>query len=125
MNPKGIVTYVDSYWIRYGVPEESDSFTGSLIGKYLFFSKNQNTLKELCEHEISEHDFKVAKVSFNANNGEYVCCLYWTGGERKHELRDRYQHRKDVKYRYWKTNADTRAGRYSKQFKQTPTTGQT
>ncbi len=113
-----IVICVDDYWIRFGNPRQSSSFIGDLIGKYLFFCKNQETLIKLCEYEIIKHNFEIAKVSTNANNGEYVCCLYWADDKRKYELANRYKYREDIKYRYWKSNADTRAGKYSKQYLQ-------
>ena len=111
-------TQQDKYWIRFGDPAQSSSFTGCLAGKYLFFCTNQNTLLKLCEYEITNHNFNVAKVSTNPNNEEYVCCIYWTDDKRKYELANRYKHRKDIKYRYWKSNEDTRSNKYSQQFKQ-------
>lgn len=118
VNVQPLVICADDYWIRFGNPKQSSSFTGNLAGKYLFFCKNQDTLKKLCEYEINKHGFEIAKVSKNGNNGEYVCCLYWINDNRKYELANRYKHRKDIKYRYWKSNADTRAGKYSKQYLQ-------
>ena len=115
MSDKNIL-YKDAYWIRFGNPKQSSSFTGYLEGKYLFFCSNQETLIELAKDEIENHGFNTAKVSVSASNGEYVCCLYWTDSDRKHELADRYGDKKDIKYRYWKANVDTRAGKYSKQY---------
>lgn len=104
------------FWIRFGLPEQSDSFLGILSGKYLFFSEDQEKLLTLCRHEIENHGFKVAKVATNPRSGEYACCLYWTDDKRKHELGERYKNTEGIKYRYWKSNADTRAGKYSEQF---------
>ena len=110
-------TEQDDYWIRFGNPKESSSHTGNQGGKYLFFCENRKTLLELCAYEIRNHGFKFAKVSTNARNKDYVCCLYWEDGSRKYELAGRYKKRKDIKYRYWKSNEDTRAGKYSKEYK--------
>jgi len=115
---KSIQIHSDNYWIRFGIPKQSSSFTGSLAGKYLFFCTDQEILKKLAEYEITKHNFNIAKVSVDATNGKYVCCLYWINDNRKHELANRYKHRQDIKYRYWKSNADTRAGKYSKQYLQ-------
>lgn len=107
----------DDYWIRFGDPGESSSFTGSQGGKYLFFSKYQNALLAMAEYEIWEHGFECAKVSKEARQDDYVLCLYWEDDQRKQELLERYGGRDDIKYRWWKSNADTRAGKYSDQHK--------
>ena len=106
----------DKYWIRFNNPKESSSHEGNQAGKYLFFCENQKTLLDLCEYEIKNHGFMFAKVSKNPKNKDYVCCLYWTDHDRRYELAGRYKQRKDIKYRYWKSNADTRAGKYSKEY---------
>jgi len=111
-----ISTHNDGWWIRFNDPKQSSSYTGNQTGKYLFFCKNQETLLKLCKHEITEHGFIYAKVSTNANDNDYVCCLYWMDDSRKHELAQRYRQREDIKYRYWKSNADTLAGKYSKNY---------
>ncbi len=111
-----ISTHNDGWWIRFNDPKQSSSHTGSQTGKYLFFCENQETLLKLCKYEIAEHGFIYAKVSTNANNNDYVCCLYWMDDSRKYELAQRYGQRKDIKYRYWKSNADTLAGKYSKEY---------
>ena len=115
LNKVSIKVSVDSYWIRFGVPSQSSSFTGDCGGKYLFFSTDQQTLQDICEYEISNHGFEVAKVSTEPSNSDYVCCLYWSDDTRKQELSSRYRCREDIKYRYWKSNADTIARKYSKQ----------
>jgi len=106
----------DNFWIRFGSKYQTSSFTSNLKGKYLIFSKNQNLLLDICRDEIENHDFEAAKVSTSPRNHEYVCCLYWHDDRRKHELAKRYGANSELKYRYWKSNADTRAGKYSKQF---------
>ena len=106
----------DNYWIRFGKREQSSSFSGTLAGKYLIFSKNQKLLLDICETEIKQHRFEVAKVSVIPRHNEYVCCLYWDSDERKFELAQRYKNNPELKYRYWKSNADTRAGKYSDKF---------
>jgi hypothetical protein len=111
-----IVIQKDDWWIRFNDPKQSSSYTGTQIGKYLFFCKDQKTLLHLCTYEITEHGFIYAKVSTTAANGDYVCCLYWKDASRKYELAKRYKSRQDIKYRYWKSNADTLAGKYSQKY---------
>lgn len=103
-------------WLRVGEPTQSSSFQGDLDGKYLFFSENQQLLMLLVESEIIRHGFQVAKVVKNPRGKEYVACLYWHNPLRREELRKRWGNHPDIKYRYYKTNADTRAGKYSEQF---------
>lgn len=108
------------YWIRFGNPKESSSHTGNQGGKYLFFCESQKALLDICRYEIENHGFEFAKVSTNARDKDYVCCLYWKDDSRKHELAERYKKRRDIKYRYWKSNKDTRAGKYSKKYNDNP-----
>jgi len=97
----------DEYWIRFGDPKQSSSFTGNLEGKYLFFCFKQKTLINLIKDEITNHGFKVGKVSIYSRN-DYVACLYWFSDERKWELLERYKNRPEIVYRFWKSNNQTR-----------------
>lgn len=115
---KAIEMTGDKYWMRFGDPEQSSSHTGNLAGKYLFFSQDKQLLINTAITEIREHDFEVAKISQNPRSGDFVLCLYWHDDSRRYELKDRYRGMQEViRYRWWKSNADTRAGKYSKQFK--------
>ena len=116
MGENELVTRIDDYWIRFGNPKQSYSFTGNLSGKYLFFCENRDRLCELAKNEIKNNNFEVAKVSKHANNGDYVLCLYWHDDSRKRELHDKYMRDTDLKYRWWKSNSDTRNGKYSQQY---------
>ena len=90
---------------------------GDITGKYLFFSSDVKVLKLIARTEIREHGFKMAKWSKEARGKDHVLCLYWTDDSRKHELAGRYKAMANVRYRYWKSDADTRAGKYSDQFR--------
>lgn len=104
-------------WLRVGEPDQSSSFNGDLDGKYLFFSKSQDLLIYVIETEILEHGFEVGKVIADVAYGQdYVACLYWHNPDRKDELAKRWGKNPKLRYRYYKTNADTRAGKYSQQF---------
>jgi len=46
----------------------------------------------------------------------YVLCLYFKDDSRKHELARRNEQEYKVKYRYWKSDEDTRKGQYSEEF---------
>lgn len=104
----------DAYWTRFGDPEQSSSFYGDWDGKYLFFSDNRQLLLSIAVDEIKEWGFKDAKVSIKPNKSDYVLCLYWRDDERGYELMNRHGHNSELRYRWWKSNADTRAGKYSK-----------
>lgn len=86
-----------------------------LRGKYLFFSTDRKLLVEIAKAEIGLHGFHYAKVSNNPW-GEDVLCLYSEDDSRKTELADRYADKPNLRYRYWKSNADTEAGKYSEEF---------
>lgn len=116
MEDNKLITKIDSTWIRFGTPKESSSFTGHLAGKYLFFSKSQQELADVASNEILNYNFDVAKISKHASGGDYVLCLYWGNDSRKRELYERYEGNQNLKYRWWKSNRDTRAGKYSQQF---------
>jgi hypothetical protein len=104
-------------WLRTGKFYETYLGTQSMLdGKYLFFSKDKKKLISLIEDEILNHGFNTAKIINEPKGIDYVACLFWTGDERKYELADRYKGSSDIKYRYYKSNADTMAGKYSKQF---------
>lgn len=106
----------DDPWLRIGEPTQSSSFMGDLDGKYLFFSDDPELLMQIMEDEIENHGFEVAKVIKEPRGTEHVACLYWHNPDRKHELAERYANTPNLKYRYYKTNADTRARKYSNQF---------
>jgi hypothetical protein len=103
-------------WLRVGDKYESSSAHGHLDGKYLFFCEEIEPLKRLLEYEIKNHGFCVGKVIEYPRGKDYVACLYWTGDDRKYELAERYRDSINIKYRYYKKNSDTLAGKYSEQF---------
>jgi hypothetical protein len=112
-----IETTVDSYWIRFGDPKQSSSFYGDHAGKYLIFSDDQETLIAIAKDEIENFGFHDAKVSVRPNNKDYVLCLYWCDDQRGYELLTRYGNKEHVRYRWWKSNHDTRAGKYSQEHR--------
>lgn len=107
MKVKAAPTIMTSSWIWIGDVERGDEFNGDENGKYLFFSNDQNRLIEIATIEVKHNDFILAKVAMNPRDEEYVLCLYWYDDSRKDEFVGKYP---EVKYRYWKNNAATRAG---------------
>ena len=105
------------YWEYIEADDWTNAELREIVGKYLFFSKDRQLLLDIARAEIDESGFRIAKVSTSANGGDFVLCLYWTDDERKWELAEKYGKSKTVKYRYWKSDEDTRNGVYSEQFK--------
>jgi len=96
--------------------ESLDDF--GITGKYLFFHKNPKILAKVAKEEIIHNKFDVAKINNKllGTSTEYVLCLYYTDDSRKNELAKKYQEKNDIHYRYWKSDEDTRKGKYSKEF---------
>jgi hypothetical protein len=113
-----VISSCDGYWEWF---ERSDApvIPYEITGKYLFFSGNRDLLIEIAINELENNGFYFAKTPMSGitpASGEYVLCLYYKDDSRKHELAKKYRGRNDLKYRYWKSDSDTLAGKYSKQF---------
>ena len=102
-------------WIYITDIKNRKEIAKDITGKYLFFHQDQQALIDIAKEEIENNGFKIAKVSL-FSDGEHVLCLYWQNDQRKHELKDKYRNREDVKYRYWKSDEDTRCGKYSQHY---------
>ena len=113
-----VISSCDGYWEWF---ERSDApvIPYEITGKYLFFSGNRDLLIEIAINELENNGFHFAKTPMSGitpASGEYVLCLYYKDDSRKHELAKKYRGRNDLKYRYWKSDSDTLAVKYSKQF---------
>ena len=113
-----VISSCDGYWEWF---ERSDApvIPYEITGKYLFFSVNRDLLIEIAINELENNGFHFAKTPMSGitpASGEYVLCLYYKDDSRKHELAKKYRGRNDLKYRYWKSDSDTLARKYSKQF---------
>lgn len=104
----------DEYWTFVSRPISRDDHL--IAGKYLLFSSDRERLLTIATDEIERNGFRLAKVSKEAVGGEHVLCLYYYDDSRKHELASKYRNVSGLKYRYWKSDADTMAGKYSKEF---------
>ena len=108
-------TVFDGYWMWFLSTEKPPY---RITGKYLFFSNLKFKLVEIAINELENYGFHHAKVNDKLLEGqtEYVLCLYYQDDSRKRELAERNDHEYGVKYRYWKSDADTLSGKYSKEF---------
>jgi hypothetical protein len=106
----------DRYWTWISRPISRENSFPFITGKYLFFSSDRKKLLAVARDEIEHNEFRLAKVSKKAIGGEHVLCLYYSDDSRKNELAERYRNLPELKYRYWKSDADTMAGKYSKEF---------
>jgi len=105
----------DGFWL-WLIGEKKPNY--QIIGKYLFFSSDEDKLIEIATNEIEKHGFHEAKVNMNLLKGqtEHVLCLYYKDDSRKYELAERNREEYGVKYRYWKSDEATLRGQYSKEF---------
>lgn len=87
-----------------------------ITGKYLFFSYNRDLLIDIAVAELDSGSFHYAKIDLPRPDKEYVLCLYYQDDSRKYELARKYKNRPQIKYRYWKSNEETRLGKYSEEF---------
>jgi hypothetical protein len=113
-----VIGICDGYWEWFERPDIT-AIPYRITGKYLFFSRNRELLVEIAVDELENGGFHQAKTHMAEiipPSGEYVLCLYYKDDNRKYELAKKYQNRIKLKYRYWKSDDDTLAGKYSKQF---------
>jgi len=87
-----------------------------ITGKYLFYHTNLDVLEKIARDEIENNGFDVAKISTKPNYKDHVLCLYYKNDSRKDEFAKKYQGKNGIQYRYWKSDEDTKKGKYSKQF---------
>lgn len=99
--------------------EHEKPYHGTL-GKYLFFSDDKEELKRLAKEILSNYNLYSAKVPKSdepkpSSGFGFVLCVYDSKSRFKSELRQ-FADEEKIKYRYWKSDADTLRGKYSKQF---------
>lgn len=112
---KNVVAIEDGYWSWF---IRKDKPPYEITGKYLFFSGDREKLIAIAVDELENNGFHQAKTNLEGKNlnPEYVLCLYYKDDSRKYELAKKYSNVGGIKYRYWKTDKDTLAGKYSEQF---------
>ena len=111
-----VSSFCDDYW-EWFVRSETAPY--EITGKYLFFSVNRDLLVDIAVEELEKGGFHQAKTHMAdviPPTGEYVLCLYYKDNSRRDELAAKYRNRPELNYRYWKSDEDTRAGKYSKEF---------
>lgn len=105
----GYWTYVEN---KFTSENERKKIYDDITGKYLFFSKDSDVLLKIALNELN-NGFDVAKFNTKKEKKDHVLCIYYKDDSRKQEFVGKY---KDVAYRYWKSDEDTRNGVYSQQF---------
>lgn len=100
-------------WLHIYSDDYSTEMGNSIKGKYLFFSKNRESLISILEKEITKHGFFYGKISLvdAKGDGSSVLCLYWKDESREQELSFRY-----IRRVHWKSDEETKNGIYSKSF---------
>lgn len=111
---KNVDSSIDEYWEFFS--RTKVKISDDISGKYLFFSKDRNALRQIAIDEIEKYNFYTAKVSVPSRNTDFVLCLYYKDDSRKKELYARYAKLANVKYRHWKSDFDTAVGNYSQQY---------
>jgi hypothetical protein len=114
-------TVETTYW-TWTKNEETGVKPGEVIGKYLFFSDDKALLQKTGEEILSEHGLPHMKISADRNAGAdegfgYVLCVYSKDSSLRNELKQKEV--PGLNYRFFKTDDATRAGIYSKNYKDT------
>lgn len=112
----GVTRISDGYWEHFRAPLPPPY---RITGKYLFIAADRDLLVGIALEELSTGSFHHAKTHLAEvvpPSGEYVLCLYYADDSRKIELKQKYGRRPGLKYRFWKSNAATRARQYSEEF---------
>ena len=91
---------------------------GGNTGKFLIFSLERDVLCRIAKDEVSNGGFNRAKVILEEGKigTDYVLCLYARDNSRLDNMRKKYGQRADIRFKNWKSDEDTRAGKYSPQF---------
>jgi hypothetical protein len=108
----------DGYWEWYVRKDITEQERMAITGKYLFFSPNRNLLVDTAMDELRYHGFKTAKIILTdgRRGTDFVLCLYGEDDSRKHELAARHKGTTALKYRYWKSDEETRREAERKEF---------
>lgn len=107
--------YCDDHWEWFLTTKQPPY---EITGKYLFFSHDRDLLLGIAIQELQSGMFHLAKIPIDGKNRteDYVLCLYYKDDSRKSNLATKYGPASGVKYRYWKTDAATAHGEYSREF---------
>ena len=116
-----MTTVETTFWV-WTRNEETEIKPGQVIGKYLFFSDSKELLQKLGEEILKEHKLPHMKISADRNVGAdegfgYVLCVYSNNSNLRNELKQKEA--PGINYRFFKTDDATRAGIYSKKYKDT------
>jgi hypothetical protein len=115
-NDLEVITRYGWIWIKNKNYLES---IDNIKGKYLFFSDDKKELLYLAKVILSKYRLAIAKIPSsnipNKNKGfGYVLCIYDSKNRYCNELKKFDTN--SISFRFWKSDADTRAKKYSKQY---------
>lgn len=117
-------------WTYY-FNDESKIESDEIIGKYLFFASSKKLLVSLGLEIMKKFGLPSMKVpSTNTPNDspgfEFVLAVFDTSNHQQFDI-DRFltsdRRWKTINYRWFKTNAATNAGKYSKEYKESQAYG--
>lgn len=113
----GWVYYSIGYDVEHDRPE-SDAKTIER-GKYLFFAPEvARELEDIVVEQFQERPYRSAKIPTKpAKKEDWVLCLYQNDDRYWRDLRGEYHNPPTVRFRGFKTDAQTRRNEYSDQFK--------
>ena len=113
-----IRSFSDGYW-TFLINPRSNVSDSEITGKYLFFSKDRKALLGLAKLLLARYKLRQAKTQnpWKRISEDYVLCVYDREPRLKLELR-KYADEIHIRYRYWKSDAETKGGKYSPQFLQ-------
>ena len=105
-----------NYFMSIKYLKDPKAFAG--FGQYLFFHTNPDGLEKIARDEIENNGFDIAKIraELSGKFTDYVMCLFYQDDSRKNELRGKHQGKNGIQFRGWKSDEDTRKGKYSKQY---------
>lgn len=112
-----ITSYSDGFWEWF----HSLKTNGPICsGKYLFFSKDRDSLIKLLIEIFKKSKLAEAKIPLNGNQvgGEYVLCVYSESDKDMDKFKRLTNKYSNIKFRGWKSDEDTLKGKYSKIFEE-------
>lgn len=113
----GWVYYSSGYDVEHDSPE-SDANTYD-HGKYLFFTpETAQELEKIVVEQFQQRPYQAAKIPTKLNKKEdWVLCLYQNDNRYWYDLRGEYHNPPTIRFRGFKTDAETRRNEYSEKFK--------
>ena len=88
-------------------------------GKYLFFTpETARELEKIIVEQLQQRPYRAAKIPTKpAKKEDWVLCLYQDDNRYWYDLREKYHNPPVIRFRGFKTDAQTRRNEYSDRFK--------